>query len=372
MKTISDLAHIIKNIQTLNISSQFRNQLFLDKSGDFSLHYAPFEHVNENARVVILGITPGIQQAELALTSAAESLRQGLSPLAALEIAKSFASFGGTMRKQLVAMLDAVGLQRQLHIRSCAEFWEPGNHLAHFTSCLTYPVLHHGNNYTGSPGIIQTPWLKQLAVESLNTQIDRLPKDAIWIPLGKSPTEVLDYIVSIGRLSHRYILVGLPHPSGANAERIAAFLGTKKSEACSSRTNGAALLQARQALTLKIEKLKTVNMQEFTPAAIQAPIAIECIECKPPHLKSLAASQIRETKNGIKVPFSRDGSYFHRGLKTSSGAYRIGAKGEEKLVHSFDEALDHLRKMPVAQWRRPSATSGKPGIVSAVRWDLAT
>ena len=51
------------------------------------------------------------------------------------------------------------------------------------------------------------------------------------------------------------ILHGLPHPSGANAERVAYFLGRKERAALSSKTNGAQLDAARQALLAQMDGL---------------------------------------------------------------------------------------------------------------------
>lgn len=67
------------------------------------------------------------------------------------------------------------------------------------------------------------------------------------------------------------------------------------------------------------------------------------------------------------VPRAGDGSIFHPGLRTKSG-FRIGPKGDERTVGSFREALAVLQAMPVPFWRRPSATSGTPGIVRGEDW----
>ena len=76
------------------------------------LNYAPFEHIQHSAKVVIVGITPGEQQARNALLEARRQLIAGASQAMALSKAKVFASFSGPMRANLVAMLDHVGLHR--------------------------------------------------------------------------------------------------------------------------------------------------------------------------------------------------------------------------------------------------------------------
>ena len=68
----------------------------------------------------------------------------------------------------------------------------------------------------------------------------------------------------------------------------------------------------------------------------------------------------------VFVPVARDGSVFHPGVRRDSG-YQIGAKGEERSIGDFDEALAALQSMAVARWRRPSE-GGNWGIVSGTEW----
>lgn len=57
---------------------------------------------------------------------------------------------------------------------------------------------------------------------------------------------------------------------------------------------------------------------------------------------------------------------FTPALRRNTGFW-IGAKGAEKVVKSFEEALNSLRSMPVPRWRRPN-TSGNWGIVAGIEW----
>ena len=50
------------------------------------------------------------------------------------------------------------------------------------------------------------------------------------------------------------LLDGLPHPSGANAERIAYFLGRKPREQLSAKTNADSIDTARGELVRKIQR----------------------------------------------------------------------------------------------------------------------
>src|ERR1700681_4763464 len=96
--------------------------------------YFPVGHVNVDAQVVVVGLTPGRQQMRNALMEARRCLRAGRSEADALAAAKVFASFSGPMRANLVAMLDGIGVNRLLGLQSTASLWDADAHLAHFTS----------------------------------------------------------------------------------------------------------------------------------------------------------------------------------------------------------------------------------------------
>jgi ASCH domain len=73
-------------------------------------------------------------------------------------------------------------------------------------------------------------------------------------------------------------------------------------------------------------------------------------------------------KTDIQVPFANDGSFFHPMLRRPrTSKYTVGEKDNELSFDSFDHALEYLREMPVAKWRRPN-DSGNWGIVAAARW----
>jgi hypothetical protein len=123
--------------------------------------YAPFDHVNLAAKVVVVGLTPGRQQMRNALLQASRSLRSGRSDHDAAAAAKVFASFSGPMRANLVAMLDSIEVNDVLGLPSTSSLWNGDAHHVHFTSALKYPVFIDGKNYSGTPPIRSTPLLWQ-------------------------------------------------------------------------------------------------------------------------------------------------------------------------------------------------------------------
>jgi len=229
-------------------------RLLIARDGQLTVSYAPFDHVTTNARVVIVGITPGAQQATNALLSARAGVLAGRSDVETLAAAKVFASFSGPMRSNLVAMLDHIGLSARIGVGSCASLWGADSARVHFTSALRYPVFLGGANYSGQPSMTSTPTLRAVLHEYLAAEAKTLGQ-AVWVPLGSRAAEGVREMVRIGRASAAQVLEGLPHPSGANAERIAYFLGRKERAALSVKTNASELDRVREKLMAAVAAL---------------------------------------------------------------------------------------------------------------------
>jgi hypothetical protein len=232
--------------------------LLIERAGgsqpDIEMIYAPFDHVNERAQIVIVGLTPGRQQAANALAAAKTALEAGASTDEAAAKAKVFASFSGPMRANLVRLLDCVGVARLLGISTTADLWGQSSRLAHFTSAIRYPVFVNGENWSGQPDMLRVPSMRVWLEKYTGEELTALP-GALLVPLGPKVASALEHLASRGTIKSRMILRGLPHPSGANAERIACFLGEKPSHLASPKTNGAALIEARERLREQVAEL---------------------------------------------------------------------------------------------------------------------
>lgn len=216
--------------------------------------YAPFEHLNADARIVIVGLTPGRQQMGNALRELRRALVAGASPDDALAAAKIHASFSGPMRTNLVDLLDAIGVARLLGISSTATLWTTDTRLVHFTSALRNPVFIDGANYSGSPSMLTTPMLLDQLRSGFAKEVAALP-NALFVPLGPKVSEAVELLVREGMVKDERLLSGLPHPSGANAERIAFFLGRKSRETLSNKVVPDLLDAARHGLRSKVDAL---------------------------------------------------------------------------------------------------------------------
>ena len=197
--------------------------LLMAEEGQLRMFYSPFDWVNESARLIILGITPGWTQMELACRTARAALSAGKTMAEACQIAKQRASFAGSMRTNLIRMLDTLGLPSLLQIDSSADLFGRASHLLHTGSALRYPIFVGSKNYTGSnPAPSKSQLLLRMAREVLAPELAAVPHAAI-VPLGRSVEEILGVLGAEGRVGRDRWLSGFPHPSGANGHRARLF-----------------------------------------------------------------------------------------------------------------------------------------------------
>ncbi|CAM3158772.1 hypothetical protein [Vibrio rarus] len=249
------LNHFIDAIKSCNSNEPWSSSLRLHEDSKISVYYSPFEHINNRAKIVICGITPGKTQAMEANRIARNHLIAGDSIEVASNSAKKVASFKG-FRKPLSAMMDEIGLNKRLGLDSCIELFEAKSELVHYTSAIRYPtVLANGNNYNGTPRVTSSPFLLNMLDTYLAEEIQELGSDCLWLPLGVAASQACEYMVKQGVLQSSQLLLGLPHPSGANSERVAYFLGNKKRDKLSNKVDPDKLDVAKQLLMKKVANL---------------------------------------------------------------------------------------------------------------------
>ncbi|WP_019415308.1 hypothetical protein [Paenisporosarcina sp. TG20] len=200
-----------------------------DDKKKLEIYYAPFEYVNENAKVVIVGITPGLHQMKKSYSTVLDVKDQQLSDEEVLHLVKKNSSFEGPMRKNLIQMLDELGLNYFLGISSSSELFGTASHFVQTMSVLPYPVFYKGKNYSGStPDILKTDILKKHIVDYTAGEINRI-NDPLIIPLGVNVLKVLLYLADNGYINKESILNGFPHTSGGNGHRHKQFATHKES-----------------------------------------------------------------------------------------------------------------------------------------------
>lgn len=229
-KTLDDYKDIIKTLPIKNKYTKeelLTEEFLIAKENNIELYYAPHnEFLNPKAKIFIIGITPGFQQMSTAISTARKELEHTDNISEIQYKCKVAARFSGSLRKNIISMLDEIKLNEAMNIGSVSELFEEKDYLLHTVSLVPYPVFVKKENYTGhTPKLIKSDFLMKYVYENFIDEFRKLENSSniILIPLGKAVEEVLLKLQEEKVIGENQILVGFPHPSGANVNRVKQF-----------------------------------------------------------------------------------------------------------------------------------------------------
>ena len=101
----------IRSLKNINRTTITNKNFLIKKENNIEIYYAPFDYINSKAKIMIVGITPGLQQ----MLQSFEAVNEGRS----LKEVKDLSSFKGSMRTTLIKYLDALNINKKLKIKSC-------------------------------------------------------------------------------------------------------------------------------------------------------------------------------------------------------------------------------------------------------------
>lgn len=233
-----------------------RQNLLLEDFGEERIYYAPFDYVNPKARLFIVGITPGEVQMNNMLVEAARLIHQGFSDEDVLKRCKAVGSFSGPMRKNLVELMDEAGIAEFLDIKTTAQLFSDKQDLVNLTSCIRYPTftIKNDKETNFNAEIKQGTKLFEFAAPLTLEELNKAP-NAVLLPLGPKVQHYLEKVVKGTKFENR-LLPELPHPSRANGERIAYFLGQKVKEKLSRLTDPEKLDNSKKNMKKILKSLK--------------------------------------------------------------------------------------------------------------------
>lgn len=228
MNSLTIFEQVIRSLpddRMLRRDELWTDDFLLQQENNLTVYYSPIgEYINTEAKVVIVGITPGFEQMRIAFEEATDALHHGASLEETARLVKYTASFAGTMRRNLVQMLDALELPALLGIETTASLFHQHQELLHPTSLLKQPVFYRKKNYSGhQPKISRSPLLRHYAEEHFVAEINQLRKPTLLIPLGRVVEAQVRSLIHDGRIEQHQLLSGFPHPSGANGHRKKQF-----------------------------------------------------------------------------------------------------------------------------------------------------
>ena len=214
---MENLIQHIKILETINPKSVKDKKFLLEKEKNIEIYYAPFDFINSKAKIVIVGITPGLQQ----MLQSYEVINQGKS----LKEVKDLSSFKGSMRTGLIKYLDELEINTILKIKSCESLFNKNSQYLHTTSLVKYPVFDKGKNYSGT-NILKKKMLLDFIEKNFLKELKTLKKSII-VPLGNTVSSTIEYLNDKYDLKLACFLKGFPHPSGANARKNIQFKENK-------------------------------------------------------------------------------------------------------------------------------------------------
>lgn len=241
--------------EELNSSAKLVDRLLIAQDQKVKVAYCPFEWINPSAKIMIVGITPGPTQLVNAARAFKAAILNGQTQENVLKTAKKQGAFSGSLRKDLIPLLDEARINRYLKIESCASLFGESSHLVHTTSLIRNATFKQdGTPYNGTPDPIKNSILFEQIQEGFCNEIS-LAKDALLVPLGAAVDKAVQALCDRGFIDPNRVLFGIPHPSGGNRERTAYFLGRKKASDCSYKTNPVEMDRKKQILLNRISVL---------------------------------------------------------------------------------------------------------------------
>ena len=208
-----DLIKEIKSLEVVNSQTAKDKKFLIEKEKNIEIYYAPFDYINLKAKIMIVGITPGLQQ----MLQSYEAINQGKS----LKKVKDLSSFKGSMRTGLIRYLDELKINDILKIKSCESLFNKDNKYLHTTSLVKYPVFDKGKNYSGT-NIFKKKILLDFIENNFLEELKKLD-NSIIVPLGNTVSSTIEYLNNKYNLKLSCFLKGFPHPSGANARKNIQF-----------------------------------------------------------------------------------------------------------------------------------------------------
>jgi len=251
-------------------------ETLVDQDPHHNVYYVPFEHVNNSAQLVLVGITPGPTQIAMAYGVVQQMLQNKKPDDEVLAAVKSYAAFGGpTMRPNLLRMLNAFNFSNILGIENVEELWGNSSELLHATSVVPHAAFVKGKPFAGSfDAVLESPALRNGFERDFIPSLSALNPNCHFIGLGPTPLAALDWCVKGGYLQAHQVLGAFSHPSSNGGSQVDVYLGLRDPQELSendpvrSRVNW--LLTASQRMS---NATRNIGMNKVPLTASNVPIS---------------------------------------------------------------------------------------------------
>lgn len=191
----------------------------VDQDGTYVLKYVPFEHRNENARLVLISTTPGHTHVQLAATVTEELLRSHTPGKVIQREHKRRVELGGRMvRPNLIRMLDHFRVPELVGQPHAAALWNEGFDSIQPLALLPHATTRRGLAFDGTlEEIFDAPMLRMVFDNLFLAALRQCRPDALYVGLGRTAWAGLQHAVNAGLLSRNQLLGMMPVPARAGS-----------------------------------------------------------------------------------------------------------------------------------------------------------
>jgi len=193
--------------------------LVVDQDGTYVMQYVPFEHRNENARLVLVSLTPGHTHVRLAAALTAELLGSHTPGRVIQREHKRRVELGGRMvRPNLIRMLDHFRVPELVCQPHAAALWNEGFDAIQPLALLPHATTRRGLAYDGTfEELLEVPMLRMVFESLFLASLRQSRPDALFIGLGRTAWAGLQHAVAHGLIARRQLLGMMPVPARAGS-----------------------------------------------------------------------------------------------------------------------------------------------------------
>lgn len=202
--------------------------MILDADRHHRLYYVPFEHANLGAKLVVVGITPGPSQLELAIQTVQRSKALSAAQLQ-LEVKRQAAFGAASMRPNLIRMLSHFQVARRLGVVAESDLWGSGWSTFQATSVVPHAAFELKSDGTEKmfngkfSEVLTSPVLKRCFETHFLPLVKTMNESALWVGLGPTPRAALEWCAAQGLLRREQV-AAFAHPSTSAGSQVGYFL----------------------------------------------------------------------------------------------------------------------------------------------------
>jgi len=185
----------------------------------YAMHYVPHEHLNAEARLVLVSTTPGHTHARLAAAVTEELLLTRTPGRVIQRENKRRVELGGKLvRPNLIRMLDHFRVPELVGLPHAAALWNEGFDKLQPMALLPFATTRRGLAFDGPlEDLLAVPLLRESFEARFADRLKQLRPNTIYIALGRTAWAGLLHAASRGLLARHQLLGMMPVPARAGS-----------------------------------------------------------------------------------------------------------------------------------------------------------